>query len=88
LVPPGARYGYEVMVRALRTGREIIEIKRWARTSAEKRGKGEALAGVEKSVVAREVSLDEAELEEPTGEREKTSTTNAPSDGLPERECS
>jgi hypothetical protein len=40
----------------LRTGREIIEIERRARASAEKRGEGDELAEVEEPVVAREVS--------------------------------
>ena len=37
-------------------GREIIEIERRARASAQKRGKGEELEGVMESEVAREVS--------------------------------
>ena len=49
---------YQWRIRVLRTGREIIEIERRARASAEKRGKGEELAGVEESVVAREVAPD------------------------------
>jgi hypothetical protein len=47
---------YQWRTRVLRTGREIIEIERRARASAEKRGKGEELEGVEGSVVAQEVS--------------------------------
>jgi len=47
---------YQWRTRVLRTGREIIEIERRARASAEKRGKGEELAEVEEPVVAREVS--------------------------------
>jgi hypothetical protein len=43
----------------LRTGREIIEIERRARASAEKRGKGEELEGVEDSEVVREVPEEE-----------------------------
>jgi hypothetical protein len=46
---------YQWRTRVLRTGREIIEIERRARASAEKRGKGEELEGVEESEVAREV---------------------------------
>ena len=50
---------YQWRTRVLRTGREIIEIERRARASAEKRGKGEELEGVEESEVAREVPADE-----------------------------
>jgi hypothetical protein len=50
---------YQWRIRVLRTGREIIEIERRARASAEKRGKGEELAGVEDSEVAREVPEEE-----------------------------
>ena len=45
---------YQWRIRVLRTGREIIEIERRARVSAQKRGKGEELEGVEDSVVAQE----------------------------------
>ena len=47
---------YQWRIRVLRTGREIIEIERRARASAEKRGKGEELAGVEASALAQEVA--------------------------------
>jgi hypothetical protein len=47
---------YQWRTRVLRTGREIIEIERRARASAEKRGEGDELAEVEEPVVAREVS--------------------------------
>jgi hypothetical protein len=50
---------YQWRTRVLRTGREIIEIERRARASAEKRGKGEELAGVEDSEVVREVPEEE-----------------------------
>jgi len=50
---------YQWRTRVLRTGREIIEIERRARASAEKRGKGEELEGVEESEVAREVPEEE-----------------------------
>jgi hypothetical protein len=60
----------------LRTGREIIEIERRARASAEKRGKGEELSEVEESVVAQEVSSEVSEAEEPEGETEKPSTVD------------
>jgi hypothetical protein len=50
---------YQWRTRVLRTGREIIEIERRARASAQKRGKGEELEGVEESEVAREVPEEE-----------------------------
>jgi hypothetical protein len=50
---------YQWRIRILRTGREIIEIERRARASAEKRGKGEELEGVEEPEVAREVPEEE-----------------------------
>ena len=46
---------FQWRTRVLRTGREIIEIERRARTSAEKQGKGQDLEGVEESEVARAV---------------------------------
>lgn len=55
---------YQWRTRVLRTGREIIEIERRARASAEKRGKGEELAGVEEPVVAQEVSSEDFEPED------------------------
>jgi len=64
---------YQWRIRVLRTGREIIEIERRARASAEKRGKGEALAGVEDSVVAQEVSPEGSEAEDVGGEVEDRS---------------
>jgi hypothetical protein len=68
---------YQWRTRVLRTGREIIEIERRARASAEKRGKGEELAEVEESVVAQEVSPSGPEAEEPEVEEEKLSTMDA-----------
>jgi hypothetical protein len=56
---------YQWRTRVLRTGREIIEIERRARASAEKRGKGEELAEVEEPVVAQEVSSEDFEPEDP-----------------------
>ena len=56
---------YQWRTRVLRTGREIIEIERRARASAEKRGKGEELSEVEASVVAQEVSSEDFEPEDP-----------------------
>jgi hypothetical protein len=50
---------YQWRTRVLRTGREIIEIERRARASAEKRGKGEELEGMEDSEVVREVPEEE-----------------------------
>ena len=52
---------YQWRTRVLRTGREIIEIERRARASAEKRGKGEELSEVEEPVVAQEVSSEVSE---------------------------
>ena len=67
---------YQWRIRVLRTGREIIEIERRARASAEKRGKGEELAGVEESVVAQEVSPEESEAEDMEGEVEGRSVAH------------
>jgi hypothetical protein len=64
---------YQWRTRVLRAGREIIEIERRARVSAEKRGKGEELAEVEEPVVAQEVSSDESAAGELEGETEKGS---------------
>ena len=64
---------YQWRIRVLRTGREIIEIERRARASAEKRGKGGELAAVEESVVAQEVPQDESEVEDLEGELEDRS---------------
>ena len=47
---------YQWRTRVLRTGREIIEIERRARASAEKRGKGEELAAAEVTVIAQDTS--------------------------------
>jgi hypothetical protein len=68
---------YQWRTRVLRTGREIIEIERRARASAEKRGKGEELAGVEEPVVAQEVSTEVSEMEDSEGGREEPSTVDA-----------
>jgi len=62
--------------RVLRTGREIIDIERRARKSAEKRGKGEELSEVEESVVAQEVSSEDSEGEDPEGATEKPPAAN------------
>ena len=68
---------YQWRTRVLRTGREIIEIERRARASAEKRGKGEELSEVEEPVVAQEVSSEVPETEESEGGTEKPSTVDA-----------
>jgi hypothetical protein len=68
---------YQWRTRVLRTGREIIEIERRARASAEKRGKGEELSEVEESVVAQEVSSEASETEASEGGTEETSTADA-----------
>jgi len=67
---------YQWRTRVLRTGREIIDIERRARTSAEKRGKGEELSEVEDSVVAQEVSSEESEGEDPESATEKPPAAN------------
>ena len=68
---------YQWRTRVLRTGREIIEIERRARASAEKRGKGEELSEVEEPVVAQEVSSEASETEDTEGGTEETSTADA-----------
>ena len=68
---------YQWRTRVLRTGREIIEIERRARASAEKRGKGEELSEVEESVVAQEVSSEGSETEESEGGTEELSAEDA-----------
>ena len=68
---------YQWRTRVLRTGREIIEIERRARASAEKRGKGEELSEVEDSVVAQEVSSEVSETEDLKGGTEEPSTADA-----------
>jgi hypothetical protein len=60
---------YQWRTRVLRTGREIIEIERRARASAEKRGKGEELAGVEAPVLAEDVAEEGVEVAGGTSER-------------------
>ena len=72
---------YQWRTRVLRTGREIIEIERRARASAEKRGKGEELAGVEESVVAQEVP-EEEEDEAAAARARRTRKANRGSQGL------
>jgi hypothetical protein len=67
---------YQWRTRVLRTGREIIDIERRARKSAEKRGKGEELAEVEDSVVAQEVSAEEPDDAGPESETDKRSTVD------------
>ena len=68
---------YQWRTRVLRTGREIIEIERRARASAEKRGKGEELSEVEEPVVAQEVSSEGSETEESEGGTEELSAEDA-----------
>ena len=68
---------YHWRTRVLRTGREIIEIERRARASAEKRGKGEELSEVEESVVAQEVSSEGSETEDLNGETEEPANADA-----------
>ncbi len=65
---------YQWRIRVLRTGREIIEIERRARVSAQKRGKGEELEGVEDSVVAQEMSPEGSDDGDPEGELDKGPT--------------
>jgi len=67
---------YQWRIRVLRTGREIIEIERRARASAQKRGKAKELEGVEESVVAQEVPPDESEAEDLEGELEDRSVAD------------
>ena len=59
---------YQWRIRVLRTGREIIEIERRARASAEKRGKGGELAGVEAPLITQEVAGEGDEVADRTGE--------------------
>jgi hypothetical protein len=59
---------YQWRIRVLRTGREIIEIERRARASAEKRGRGEELSGMDASVVAQETTLEVDDPDELSGE--------------------
>ncbi|MFN2244445.1 MAG: hypothetical protein ACK2U2_19295, partial [Anaerolineae bacterium] len=66
---------YQWRTRVLRTGREIIDIERRARASAEKRGKGEELSGVDASVVAREEVSEEGAVES-AGETVETSVAD------------
>ena len=68
---------YQWRTRVLRTGREIIEIERRARASAEKRGKGEELSEVEEPVVAQEVSSEVPETEESEGGTEEPANADA-----------
>jgi hypothetical protein len=68
---------YQWRTRVLRTGREIIEIERRARASAEKRGKGEELSEVEEPVVAQEVSSEESDPEDSEGGTEQPENADA-----------
>ena len=68
---------YQWRTRVLRTGREIIEIERRARASAEKRGKGEELSEVEEPVVAQEVSSEVSETEDSQSGTQEPSTVDA-----------
>ena len=70
---------YQWRTRVLRTGREIIDIERRARASAEKRGKGEELSEIEDSVVAQEVSPEEVDAEESVDATDNASTADAES---------
>jgi len=67
---------YQWRTRVLRTGREIIDIERRARKSAEKRGKGDELSEVEDSVVAQEVSSEEPDDAGQESETDKRSTVD------------
>jgi len=67
---------YQWRTRVLRTGREIIDIERRARKSAEKRGKGEELSEVDESVVAQEVSSEERDDADPESETDKRSAVD------------
>jgi hypothetical protein len=49
-----AQGAYDWRLRVLRAGRAIIDLERRARASAQARGKGEELAGVESAAVAEE----------------------------------
>jgi len=68
---------YQWRTRVLRTGREIIEIERRARASAEKRGKGEELSEVEEPVVAQEVSSEVSETEDSQSGTEEPANADA-----------
>lgn len=57
----------------------VIELERRARASAQQRGKGEELAGVEAPIVAQEVSSEDSDNEAPDGGTEKPSTGDADS---------
>ena len=69
---------YQWRTRVLRTGREIIEIERRARASAEKRGKGEELAAADATVTAQETTPEADDPDELPGE------TDAPLSGQEE----
>jgi hypothetical protein len=68
---------YQWRTRVLRTRREIIEIERRARASAEKRGKGEELSEVEEPVVAQEVSSKGSETQDSHSGTEEPSMVDA-----------
>ena len=65
---------YQWRIRVLRTGREIIEIERRARASAEKRGKGEELAAAEATVTAQEKTPEADDPDELPGETDAQSS--------------
>ncbi len=65
---------YQWRTRVLRTGREIIEIERRARASAEKRGKGEELAALEAPVLAEEAPEDGKDAADRKGETSADAT--------------
>ena len=69
---------YQWRIRVLRTGREIIEIERRARASAQKRGKGEELAAAEATVIAQETTPEADDPDELPGQ------TDAPLSGQEE----
>jgi hypothetical protein len=73
-----AEGAYQWRIRVLRTGREIIEIERRARASAEKRGKAEELSEVEEPVIAQETTPEADDPDELPGE------TDAPLSGKEE----
>ena len=68
---------YQWRTRLLRTGREIIDIERRARKSAEKRGKGEELSEVDESVVAQDVVAPEEPDEDSEGNADPESVADA-----------
>jgi hypothetical protein len=68
---------YQWRLRVLRAGREIIEIERRARASAEKRGRGEELAGLGAPVLAEEASENGSEVPDSDGQTEADTAAEA-----------